>query len=286
MIRKKVIVAGASGQLGKSIQQLSENAKDIDFTFMDSKVLDITNKLEIKNLFNSTHFDYCINCAAYTAVDRAEQDQEKAYEVNVVGEKNLAELCEIKNIVLIHISTDFVFDGNKNKPYGEDDKANPTSIYGLTKLKGENEVKSILSNYFIIRTSWLYSEYGNNFVKTMLRISNEKDTLEIINDQIGSPTYAKDLAKIIIKIIKEKNVNYGLFHYSNEGAVSWYDFAKAIFETKNVDVDIKAISTSSYKTLAKRPHFSVLNKNKIKNILKVNVPYWKVSLKECLDKID
>ncbi|WP_452603005.1 dTDP-4-dehydrorhamnose reductase [Pontimicrobium sp. MEBiC06410] len=286
MITKRVLVTGASGQLGKSIQELSHNIEDVDFTFMDSKMLDITNKLKIDSLFNSKHFDYCINCAAYTAVDKAEENKERAYEVNVIGARNLAELCEIKNVTLIHISTDFVFDGNGNIPYIEDDITNPISIYGLTKLKGENEIKTTLKKYFIIRTSWLYSEYGGNFVKTMLKLSQERNHLTIIKDQVGAPTYAIDLAKVVIRIIKDQSHNFGLYHYSNDGLGSWFDFAKAIFEYKKIDLDVKGISSSSYKTLAKRPHFSVLDKSKIKRELGITIPYWRDSLKECLNKID
>lgn len=286
MIIKRVLVTGASGQLGKSIKELSHNIEDVDFTFMDSKMLDITNKLKIDSLFNSKHFDYCINCAAYTAVDKAEENQEKAHEVNVIGAKNLAELCEIKNVTLIHISTDFVFDGNRNIPYGEDDITNPISTYGLTKLKGENEIRAALKEHFIIRTSWLYSEYGSNFVKTMLKLSKEKSHLTIIKDQIGTPTYAIDLAKVIIKIIKDQNLNYGLYHYSNDGLGSWFDLAKAIFEYKKIAVNVKGIPSSGYKTLAKRPHFSVLDKSKIEIKLRINIPYWRDSLKECLNKIN
>lgn len=282
---KKVLVTGANGQLGQCIKELSNNLSEIGFIFKGSSVLDITNLTSIKNTFDSETFDYCINCAAYTAVDKAEEEIELAVKVNKEGAKNIANFCSKYDVTLIHVSTDFVFDGKTNMPYNEEGITNPLSVYGQTKLDGENEIKSILKKYFIIRTSWLYSEYGNNFLKTMLRLSKEKDLLTIINDQIGTPTYAKDLAKIIISIILSENNNYGLYHFSNQGVASWYDFTKAIFEYKNINIEVRPISTSSYKTLAIRPQFSVLNKEKIEQMFNITILYWKDSLKDCLYKI-
>ena len=281
----KILVTGANGQLAQCIKELSANRSNESYVFLDSKTLDITNKNSVERLFASEKFDYCINCAAYTAVDKAEIEKSIANEVNVIGAKNLAVSCKQHNTVLIHISTDFVFDGESNKPYGEADQTNPISVYGQTKLKGENEIQSILKDYFIFRTSWLYSEYGNNFVKTMLKLSQEREVLTIINDQVGTPTYAKDLAMTIINVIENKNRNFGLYNYSNNGLASWYDFAQAIFEYKNIDIKVKAIPTSSYKTPATRPHFSVLDKNKTENTFNIDIPYWRNSLKECLNKI-
>ncbi len=282
----KILVTGANGQLGLCLKELSELNKTLFFTFLTKEELDITNEKQIKNTFVNSNFDYCINCAAYTAVDKAEEDKEKAFYVNVMGVRYLSRICKNFNTILIHISTDYVFDGENNRPYKETDITNPISVYGLTKLQGEKEVMSNTNAYFIIRTSWLYSEYGSNFVKTILNLYHKKKELKIINDQIGTPTYAKDVAKILLDIIKLKNTNFGVYNLSNEGVASWYDFANAIFELKDIKIDIKPISTESYPALAKRPFYSVLDKGKIKNKLEVEIPYWRESLKKCLDKID
>ncbi len=285
MIKTKVLVTGANGQLGQCIKELSKTIIDIDFIFKSSKTLDITKKPDLKKLFETEAFTHCVNCAAYTAVDKAEQEANKAYNVNCVGVKNIAELCSVNNITLIHISTDFVFNGLGYKPYKETDEAMPISVYGKTKLEGEQVVKMHLNQYFVIRTSWLFSEYNNNFVKTMLKLSKDRDELSVVNDQIGSPTYALDLARSIVNIIENNNTNYGIYHYSNTGVASWYDFAKAIFELKNVAIKVQPIATENYPTPAKRPHYSVLNKEKIKNTISIAIPYWRDSLKECLDKV-
>lgn len=283
MMNVKVLVTGANGQLGKCIEEFSERSgNNIDFVFMNSTALDITSRLDVERVFKSENFEYCINCGAYTAVDKAEEDIDIAHRVNVIGVRNLAELCNVTNTILIHISTDFVFDGTNNKPYTELDKTNPISVYGLTKLKAEEEIYSILKGYFIIRTSWLYSEYGNNFVKTMLKLSKTREKLEVVSDQVGTPTYAKDLVSAIITLINNENFKYGIYHYSNEGVASWYDFARAIFEISKVEIKVNPILTSNYPTLAKRPYFSVLDKTKIKLNLEIKIPHWRDSLKKCL----
>ncbi|MDC3388469.1 dTDP-4-dehydrorhamnose reductase [Flavobacteriaceae bacterium] len=279
---KTILVTGANGQLGQCLQELSLSHLSMQFVFLNSKELDITSKESINKVFNNNDFDFCINCAAYTAVDTAESEQVMAEKVNVLGVKYLAEACKIYNTKLIHISTDFVFDGNSNIPYTENHATAPVSVYGKTKLEGENAIQVALEAFFVIRTSWLYSEYGNNFVKTMLRLSKERTELGVISDQIGSPTYAKDLARVILKIIENDATKYGVYHYSNEGVASWYDFAKAIFEISNTDITVNAIPTFSYPTPAKRPNYSVLNTLKLKSNLKVEIPYWRDSLKEVL----
>ena len=223
--------------------------------------------------------DYCINCAAYTAVDKAETEVEKAFEINAKGAKNLALVCNAQDAILIHISTDFVFDGNKTEPYTETDVPKPISVYGASKLQGEVEVQKTLKKHFIIRTSWLYSEHGANFMKTMLRLAEIRDEISVVSDQIGTPTYAGDLADVILKIIRSKQQNFGLYHYSNEGVASWYDFAKAIFEASDLKVKTIPIKTEAYPTPAKRPVYSVMDKTKITSILGVETRNWQDSLK-------
>lgn len=282
---KNVLVTGANGQLGKCLEELSTQHPSINLIFKNSQGLDITNKDDVRLMFGNTDFDYCINCAAYTAVDKAEEDKDKARNVNVNGVINIAEFCRESNTTLIHVSTDFVFDGKSEKPYIETDETYPLSVYGQTKLEGEHKIKEILNEYFIIRTSWLYSEYGTNFMKTMLRLGKERTELNVVSDQIGTPTYAKDLAEVILKIVIANEKNYGVYHYSNEGVASWYDFAKQIFEYKNYSIKLNKIATSGYPTPTKRPQYSVLSKEKIARNLKVEIPNWKQSLKKALDNI-
>lgn len=278
-MKTKVLVTGANGQLGQCLQLLASKA-NIEFTFLNSKELDITSEKSIKNNFNST-YNFCINCAAYTAVDKAEEERDQANLINNIAVKNIAESCKENNITLIHISTDFVFNGNKTQMYSEQDSTNPISVYGQTKRDGEKAIESILTKYFIIRTSWLYSQFANNFVKSMLNLSKTRDTLGVVSDQVGTPTYAIDLAKVILEIIKQDK-NYGLYHYSNKGVASWYDFAKAIFNKTNTKITLNAIPTSSYPTAAKRPKYSVLDKTKIEDNFNIEIPIWEDSLDACL----
>ena len=286
-MEQRILVTGSSGQLGRTIEELySVNSIDLDFTFLSRQDLDITNKIELETYFRKNNFEYCINCAAYTAVDTAETEEEKATKINVEGVKNLAEACKINNAILIHISTDFVFDGTKHTPYLETNQTNPKGIYGKTKLEGEKVIKSVLKNYFIIRTSWLYSEHGNNFMKTMIRLGKEKDELSVVDDQKGTPTYAGDLAKAILKIIETNNRNFGLYHYSNKGVTTWYEFAKEIFEESKIVIKLRAISTEAYPTAAERPKFSALDSSKIKKTLNIEISFWKKSLKRVLKNIN
>ena len=284
-----ILVTGSNGQLGSEIRELSLKYP-YNFFFTDVKELDITNKEDIKKYVNDKDIDLIINCAAYTAVDKAEEEKEKADLKNHKAVKFLADIAKEKNILLIHISTDYVFDGKNYRPYVEEDKVNPQNIYGLTKLKGEEVFKASGANGIIIRTSWVYSYYGHNFVKTMLRLK-DRGELGVVFDQVGTPTYAKDLAFTILEIIdknleKVKNKNAEIYHYSNEGVISWYDFAKAIFDIENIDIKVNPIESKEYPIPAKRPYYSVLNKNKIKKEFNTEIPYWRESLKECLQRIN
>jgi dTDP-4-dehydrorhamnose reductase len=259
---------------------------DHAFIFVDYDELDITKEGEVWAFFEMENIDYCINCAAYTAVDKAESEHTLANAINNEGARHLAEACLKYNVVLIHISTDFVFDGNQSRPYSESDITNPLGVYGLGKLHGEQAIISNLRKYFILRTSWLYSEHGHNFLKTMLRLGKERERLSVVCDQIGTPTYAGDLADVILGIINDNTDKYGVYHYSNEGVASWYDFAHAIFDLGRVDCALTPIKTEAYPTPAKRPAFSVMDKSKIKKNLHIEIPYWRESLIHAIDKMD
>jgi dTDP-4-dehydrorhamnose reductase len=283
-----VLVTGANGQLGQALQSISGNHPEIDFVFCSSSDLDITKKESCEAVFVKYKPDYCINGAAYTAVDKAESEPEKAQLINIIGAKNLAEVCKEYDTILLHISTDFVFDGSNKIAYKEEDSPNPTGVYGLTKLQGEKAIQETLDNYFIIRTSWVYSQFANNFMKTMLRLASERESLSVVNDQIGTPTNAVDLSEVLISIIiKTRNMQpetrniFGIYNFSNEGQCSWYDFAKEIFEINNIKINLSAIPTTSFPTPAKRPAFSVLDKTKIKKVFQVEIKDWKESLRTC-----
>ncbi|WP_163515143.1 dTDP-4-dehydrorhamnose reductase [Gelidibacter japonicus] len=281
-----VLVTGADGQLGQCIQNITHQFPSLDFLFADRNTLDITVANDVLDFFETNAIDWCINCAGYTAVDNAENDQENAYKVNSIGAKNMAQACQKNDVKMVHISTDFVFDGLKTTPYTELDKTNPVNVYGESKLKGENEIKQILDKHFIIRTSWLYSEYGNNFMKTMLGLAQDRQELSVVNDQLGTPTYAGDLARVVLNIIKLRSQDYGVYHYSNEGITSWFEFAKAIFEESNIELYIIPIETKDYPTLTKRPRYSVLDKSKIKKMLNVEILDWRQSLRKALLKLN
>ena len=277
---KTVLVTGGDGQLASCIKDIESNYLDFKFIYKNASELDITNQEQIRNLFESNHFDWCINCAAYTAVDKAEAEPELAFKINAEGAKFLAEASRKHKVKLIHISTDFVFDGNETYPYSEQDSPNPINVYGASKLQGEKHIESILKEHFIIRTSWLYSKHGNNFLKTMLKLSQDRDKINVVNDQIGSPTHALDLAHAILKIINKNNNAFGLYHFSNQGEISWYHFATAIFSVFNRKINVQPIPSSKYKTLAKRPRYSVLETNKIATEFQVEIKGWKTALAE------
>jgi dTDP-4-dehydrorhamnose reductase len=283
---KKILVFGASGQLGHCIKKVAEEQQVTDIYFPNEDEANILNEERLEQLFAEQQPSFCINCAAYTAVDKAEEDIATARRVNKDGAANLAKLCKKHNAALVHVSTDFVFEGNTPYPLTELDAANPINVYGLTKLEGEQAVADVLPEHYTIRTSWLYSEYGNNFVKTMLRLGAERDELGIISDQVGTPTYAIDLAGCILAIIAADNKQYGIYHYSNEGVTSWYDFAQGIFDISNTTVKVKPIRTSQYPTPAIRPTYSVMDKSKVKSTFNVQIPYWRKSLEECIKRLN
>lgn len=279
-----VLVTGSNGQLASCIKDRAKQHKGLHFIYTDYQELDICNLNDVKEIFKTNQkIDYCINCAAYTAVDKAETEVEKAFEINAKGVKNLALVSDEQDAILIHVSTDFVFDGDKTEPYIETDTPKPISVYGASKLKGEVEIQKTLKKHFIIRTSWLYSEHGTNFMKTMLRLAETRDEISVVSDQIGTPTYAGDLADVILKIISSKNTNFGLYHYSNEGQTSWYGFAKAIFEGSNLKIKTTPIKTEAYPTPAKRPVYSVMDKTKITSSLKIEIPLWDGQIKSIIN---
>ncbi|WP_121809117.1 dTDP-4-dehydrorhamnose reductase [Mucilaginibacter kameinonensis] len=282
---QNIIVFGASGQLGNCLKKVAGD-RGIDYIhFLPEDEADILREDLLNIVFEKYKPGFAINCAAYTAVDKAEDDIDLARAINKTGAENLARQCKVNNAALIQISTDFIFKGDVALPRTEEDPAEPISVYGLTKLEGEQVIAEILDEYYTIRTSWLYSEYGNNFVKTMLKLGAERDELKIIADQVGTPTYAIDLAEVILDIITSGKKTYGVYHYSNEGVTSWYDFAKGIFDISGTDVKVYPIRTSEFPTKAQRPAFSVMDKAKIKATFGVSIPYWRDSLKVCIEKL-
>jgi dTDP-4-dehydrorhamnose reductase len=303
-----VLVTGANGQLGQAIQSISGKYPEIDFVFCSSSDLDITNLENCQVVFDEFKPQFCINAAAYTAVDKAESEPAKAFDINANGAENLAITCKKFNTILIHISTDFVFDAyfsegiayydrelrlplKSNLGLTETDVPFPSGVYGLTKLQGEQAIQANWDKHFIIRTSWVYSQFGNNFMKTMLRLASERDSLSVVADQIGTPTNAVDLAEVLIKIVDSCHAefvsasNYGIYNFSNEGQCSWYDFANEIFRQKGVSIDLKPIPTSAYPTPAKRPAYSVLDKTKIKSTFEIKINDWQTSLRACLKQL-
>jgi len=283
-----ILVTGSAGQLGQSIQSIASDYPEYEFVFASRKHLDLSNEDSIAKFFERKTFDIIINCAAHTAVDKAESEVELANQVNHLAVQQLAAIAKQHQAKLIHVSTDYVFSGKQHRPYIETDEVAPHGVYGKTKLHGEQAIQKILTtNAIIIRTSWVYSEYGNNFVKTILKLGLERDSLNVIYDQVGTPTYARDLAKAIISIIQSQafgqiDLKTNIFHFSNEGLCSWYDFAKSIFELTNIQCEINPIETRDYPTPATRPHYSVLSKAKIKKMYGLAIPYWKDSMKQCL----
>ena len=283
----KVLVTGSKGQLGTELRALGAGYTGFDFTFIDIEELDLSVAGNIDNFFSSRSFDAIVNCAAYTAVDKAEQEQELAGKLNRDLPGRLAGIAQNMKAVFIHISTDYVFDGQNFRPYTEEDVPNPLSAYAKSKYAGELEIRENSKDSIIIRTSWLYSSSGTNFVKTILRLASEQGRLKVVYDQVGCPTYARDLAKIILDILPAARTisGIGVFHYSNEGAISWYDFAKAIVELSGIPCIIEPIETRDFPTPAVRPFYSVLNKARIKKQFNIEIPYWKDSLSECLRQL-
>ncbi len=280
-----ILVLGASGQLGNCLKKVASERGIANISFPSEVEGNILDKALLDQLFKKENPTYVINCAAYTAVDKAEDEVALCRKINSEGAANIAAVSQKYGTTMLQISTDFVFQGNIPKALSETDATTPDNMYGITKLEGEKAILALLKAVFIIRTSWLYSEFGNNFTKTMLRLGAERDTLSVIVDQVGSPTYAIDLAGAILDIIESKSTEYGIYHYSNEGAVSWYDFAKAIFEISGTEVQVSPINSSQYPTKATRPAYSVMDKTKYKTTFNKTIPYWRDSLKVCLERL-
>jgi dTDP-4-dehydrorhamnose reductase len=283
---KKILVTGANGQLGSEIKVLAAHYPDFDFIFTDIADFPLDKTEEIMVNFKLVQPDIVVNCAAYTAVDKAEQDQTTADAINHLAIATLATLCSQSGAKLVHVSTDYVFDGSSPIAYTEEDVPNPKSVYGVTKLAGEIACSQNCPESIIIRTAWVYSEFGNNFVKTMLRLMTERESLGVVNDQIGSPTYAADLAQVILTILDSNKWEPGIYHYSNEGEISWFDFASDIKEIAQKTCEIKGIPASSYPTPAERPAFSLLDKTKIKAVYGIETIDYKVSLEKMMSRLE
>lgn len=282
---KKIIVTGSKGQLGSELNDLAIKYPEYEFVFCDKDTLDIADENAVNIFFSKHKPEFVINCAAYTAVDLAEKEREQAMLINAFAVGVLAKAAASINCKLIHISTDYVFDGNANEPYGTSAPTNPVNYYGLTKLEGEKQAINNNPNSIIIRTSWVYSAYGKNFVKTMLRLMNEREGLGVVADQYGSPTYAADLAQAIMHIIVSNNYNPGIYHYANSGIINWHQFAEAIKDISGSNCTVNAITTADYPTLAARPKYSAFDTSKIVEVYKLTIPQWRQSLEICLAKI-
>ena len=287
---KQILVIGSEGQLGSEIKDRCKKVDYAQFSFTSLETLDVTNAEDLTKTIKAVNYSYIINCTAYTAVDKAESEKDLAIKINTTAVEKIGEAAQAINAKVIHVSTDYVFNGTNHFPYKEDAATAPQSVYGATKLSGEKHLMESNPNSIIIRTSWLYSANGNNFVKTMIRLGQEREELGVIFDQIGTPTYAGDLADAILHIIESdmsKSIPFvpGIYHYSNEGVASWYDFTLAILEKMNISCRVKPIETKDYPTPAPRPHYSVLNKAKIKETYNLAIPYWRDSLDICLSKI-
>lgn len=288
MKQSKILVTGAGGQLGLELKAVSPNYPNYDFAFATSEELDITNHNSVDQYITKNNINVIINCAAYTAVDKAETEPVLADAINHLAVKNLAELASKYTIKLIHISTDYVFDGNGNKPYEVEHKTNPINTYGKTKYLGEQAIQEVNpTQAFIIRTSWVYSSFGKNFVKTMLRLGNEKEYIKVVSDQLGTPTYARDLAQFILSFcVNSKKSGVTFYHYTNAGICSWYDFAQEIMQMGNRNCKIEAISSIDFPSVAKRPYYAVLDTTQVEKDFDIQIPYWKSSLQQCIQLLE
>lgn len=282
---KKILVTGSNGQLGKELQRICQTLPGYEFIFLSKSDMPVNQFEMVRHIFNTLKPVYCINCAAYTAVDKAEEEKDLAFEINGEAVGVLAAVCLAHETKFIHISTDYVFDGKGNKPYVETDETSPVNAYGASKLKGEEEAFRYNPDSLIIRTSWVYSEFGKNFVKTMLRLMADKNSISVVNDQVGSPTYAADLADVIFKIIQYPEWKPGIYHYSNEGVITWFDFANAVKEIAGTNTEISPVSTAEFPTPAKRPAYSVFNKQKIQDSFGIKLKDWISSLAVCIQQI-
>ena len=282
-----ILITGCNGQLGNEFQKVAKSEIEFKWFFTDIDTLEICDASAVYNYFKENQIDICINCAAYTAVDKAEDEEDKAIAINSEAVKILAETCKSLNVLLIHVSTDYVFDGTSERPYRENDRINPNNIYGKTKAEGEQNIIKSGCYYIIVRTSWLYSSHGNNFVKTMLRLGSEREYVNVVNDQNGNPTWAYDLANAIMILIQRADTHtQEIFHYSNEGITPWSNFAEAILGIGRKKCTVNPIPTKEYPCKAKRPHFSALDKTKIKEFTGIKVPFWKDSLIKCIEEIN
>lgn len=279
---KRVLVTGGNGQLGNALKAIASHYPSLCLLFTDVQELDLTDSVALAAFVKDQSIDYILNCAAYTAVDKAEDESELCDLVNHIGVKNIGEVASRFDVKVIHISTDYVFDGTSYKPYVETDRTAPASVYGNTKLEGEKALFEACPESIVIRTSWLYSEYGNNFVKTMLRLGTEREELRVVFDQVGTPTYAGDLASAMLTIAAGELFVPGIYHFSNEGVCSWYDFTIRIHQLAGIQCRVLPVESSEYPTKAKRPHYSVLNKSKIKNTYQLTIPYWEESLRKVI----
>ena len=284
-MQKNILVTGSQGQLGRSLSKITKANNAYNFVFIDKEEADITSKEALEALFSQHKFFAVLHFAAYTAVYRAESEPETCELVNHKATEQIAKLCNQHSSKLLYISTDYVFDGTKPSPYMPTDKPNPLSVYGTTKLRGEQAVLANCKQSIIIRTSWLYSEFGNNFVKTMRRLGSEKDEIGVVFDQVGSPCYATDLAKVVM-MLTDKEFNGQIFHFSNEGVCSWYDFARKTMHLSGLKCKVRPITTTEYPTAATRPQFSLLNKSDIKTFLSIDIPHWEDSLAECIKTME
>jgi dTDP-4-dehydrorhamnose reductase len=279
---KNILITGANGQLGMEFRTIAALYPAYDFLFANREELSISDSASVEKFFSENNISYCINCAAYTAVDKAETETGIANDINGTAVGRLAAVCKQYNALFIHISTDYVFNGDATSPYKESDATDPVNAYGASKLLGEEEAMKNNPASIIIRTSWVYSSYGKNFVKTMLRLMCEKESISVVNDQVGCPTYANDLAVAIMQILAEENPQPGIYNYSNKGVISWYDFAVAIKEISNSKCTVNPVPSSQYPTPAKRPKYSVLDTSKIQRAFKIDIPGWKESLEKCI----
>ena len=277
-----ILITGSNGQLGNEMQQAAVRFPDFNYIYTDVAELDICDKSALDAFVKANNVNVIVNCAAYTAVDKAEDDVELCYKINRDAVRNIAEVGSENKVKVVHVSTDYVFDGTNYLPYTEDMPVCPATVYGKSKLEGEQALLENCKESVILRTAWLYSSFGNNFVKTMMKLGTERDSLGVIFDQVGTPTYAADLADAILQLLSNKTFVPGIYHFSDEGVCSWYDFTKTIHRMANITCDVKPIETKDYPARTPRPHFSVLNKGKIKSTYGISIPHWEVSLEKCI----
>jgi len=279
---KTILITGSKGQLGNEMQQIAVHYPQFNFIYTDVDELDICDKTALDDFVKANSVNFIVNCAAYTAVDKAEDDVALCYKINSDAVRNIGEVAALNGIKVVHVSTDYVFDGTNYIPYKEDQEVSPATVYGKSKLAGEQALIESCNEAVIIRTAWLYSSFGNNFVKTMMKLGTERDSLNVVFDQVGSPTYATDLAEAIMKVVSSENFVAGIYHFSDEGVCSWYDFTKTIHKIAGITCNVQPIESKDFPARTPRPHYSVLNKAKIKSIYGITIPHWEESLEKCI----